>query len=155
MNRVRPVVLFIYLLSGVFLNGQSQDTVLTKGKIFSLYAPNFMTTAITLDLKNIDLTKDRLTLSLYNGTTNMYDTYVGVGDDHVYGGSTVSFTERGNVMTNLFLGSDSFLESNPLLIQNPVFFPGEDYRVRDSFNPYGATTMGEALFGGFLGLLFN
>ena len=155
MKSIKLAVWSVCLTLGTSLSAQSIDTLSIKRTTLSLYTPNRMMVSPTLDLKSIDFTKGALPLSLYNGTTQMYDTYVGVGDEHVYGGSSVSFNSRRNPIADLLLGTDSFLERNPLLMQNPAFFSGEDYRVRDSFNPYGASTLGEALFGGVLGLLFN
>ena len=59
-------------------------------------------------------------------------------------------------MTTLFLGNDSFIESNTLLLNQPLLLDEDvSYQVRDSFNPYGASNFSEAVLGGVLGLLFN
>ncbi len=157
MSSIKSAILLIYLLLGVSIYAQSKDTLLlAKGETFNFYVPNFTTINQTLSLKNFDFQKNLPTLSLYNKTTNMYDNYLNKGNGYMYSNSNFFFENKSNFFIDLFLGNNSFMQNNSL-IQNNYFMLGDDsvYRIRDSFNPYGASNMRQALVGGVLGLLFN
>ncbi|WP_076456525.1 hypothetical protein [Zobellia uliginosa] len=140
----------------ISLYAQSKDSLVTKGTTFHFHVPNFNATNHSLNFKSLSFPKNIPTLSLYNPTTNMYDNYLGDRNGYTYTNSTIFFDNKSNFFIDLFLGNDSFMESNSLMPNHP-FIWDEDatYRVRDSFNPYGATNMREALSGGVLSLLFN
>jgi len=157
MSRIKSILLSICLLLSVFLYAQSKDTLFAKGTTYNFHVPNFNATDYSLNFKSLSFPNNTPTLSLYNSTTNMYDNYSSNGNGHTYSNSTLFFENRSNFFIELFLENDSFMESNNSLMQNHFLIWGEEptYRVRDSFNPYGATNIREALVGGILGLLFN
>jgi len=156
MTNKKSISLIISLLLGISIFAQSKDTLMLKNSMFNINAPNFKSTDNSFGLKNIDFQKNTQSLFLYNRTTNLYDTYTNDGSTYRYSNSTVFFENKSNIFIDLYLGNNSFMESSSLM-QNTSFMRYENptYRVRDSFNPYGAANMQEALVGGVLGLLFN
>jgi len=156
MTNKKSISLIISLLLGISIFAQSKDTLMLKNSIFNINAPNFKSTDNSFGLKNIDFQKNTQSLFLYNSTTNLYDTYLHDGSTYIYSNSTVFFDNKSNIFIDLYLGNNSFME-NSSHMQNASFRLHENatYRVQDSFNPYGATNIQEALVGGFLGLLFN
>jgi len=156
MTNKKSILLLICLLLGISICAQTKDTLLLKNPMFNFNTPNFTRTDNTFGLKNIDFQKNASSLFLYNSTTNLYDTYINDGSTYIYSNSTIFFENKSNIFIDLYLGNNSFMESNSLM-QNTSFILDKNatYWVRDSFNPYGAANMREALVGGVLGLLFN
>ena len=157
MNIINSVALIFCLFLSTVFYAQSKDT------LQGLKRANFMyhdSASAIIDqpsvLKNINFQKLTPTLVLYNKTTNMYNAYWNNNGSFSFS-SKATFRNRSNFFTTLFLGNDSFIESNTAFMQNRSFLLDEDttYQVRDSFNPYGASNINEALIGGVLGLLFN
>lgn len=126
-----------------------------KSATYNIYTPH-LTANQTFGLEKVDFHTEVPTLVLYNKTTNFYDSYLFNNDNYTYFNSSVIFKNRSNFFTDLFLGKDTFMESNSLM-PNTFFMLDEDarYPIRDSFNPYGASNISEALVGGVLGFLFN
>ena len=149
------MVFLICLSLSISLYAQ-KDSWGAKDTTFYFQVPNSNITNHSLNFKSLSVPKNIPSLSLYNPTTNRYDNYLGNGDDYIYSNSTIFFENKANFFTNLFLGNDSFMQNNSLMQSHPLIWDEDStYRVRDSFNPYGATNMREALLGGILGLLFN
>ncbi|RXG15000.1 hypothetical protein DSM03_104158 [Leeuwenhoekiella aestuarii] len=94
-------------------------------------------------------------LSLYNPTHNWYDTYSVTEDGYTPNTTLMSYVPQAHVLTDGFSGSD--LSQALVRTQFNFFDPGFNTinPVRDSFNPYGASTIKDALLSGVLGILFN
>lgn len=155
MKIIKSVLFFLFL--SISFYGQNGDS-LQNSKRFrpALYTPGLGDTNGHYVLKMPNFQTDVPTLVLYNKTTNLYDTYLNINNSYIYSGATTRFKNRSNFFTSLFLGNDSFSESNSLLPNRSILLTDDlNYRVRDSFNPHGASTISEALLGGVLGLLFN
>lgn len=152
----------VFIICGIFLSmsfyGQSNDSLQKLNDTKSiLHFSGISSQDQTFDFKNLNFHSDAPSLVLYNDTTNSYDTYLNYNGNYSYFGSSTIFRNKSNFLTNLFLGNDSFVESNSLLINNRFLLLDEDvsYMVRDSFNPNGASNFSEAVIGGVFGLLFN
>lgn len=152
MKITKPVLLIIFLLISISFYGQTKDSV----QNLDFLSSNFSTTQESLFTHDLDIHSQTSSLILYNRTTKLYDTYSVADSIYVYRGSTSTFKPKTNFLTTLFLGNNSFVESNTLLENRTLLlYEDADYRVRDSFNPHGASNLSEALIGGFFGLLFN
>ena len=157
MKIINSVVLIFCLFLSMSFYGQTNDSLQNVNTLNSrFYTPGFTAIDQPITLKKLDLQTKAPTLVLYNKTTNLYDIYLDVNDSYSYSGSKIMFRPESNFFTTLFLGNDSYIESNTL-IPNSSLLLGEDvsYPVRDSFNPNGASNFSEALIGGVFGLLFN
>jgi len=134
--------------------GQTDDSIQNINSV--LYFSGSYSIDQPIGLEKLDVQEEMPSLVLYNRTTNSYDTYLSNNGSYSYSGSNTHFKNKSNFFTNLFLGNNSFSESNSLL-PNSSFLLEEDgsYIVRDSFNPNGASNFSEAVLGGVLGLLFN
>ena len=136
----------------ISIHAQIKDSVLNTSNLSS----NSSTSSPTYFANNQDLYKSKYTLVLYNSTLDLYDTYSATSDVYNYSGSTKFYKPKTNFLTTLFLGNDSFGESNTVLEHRSMLLADDvSYRIRDSFNPHGASNMSEALIGGVFGLLFN
>ncbi|MCH4822098.1 hypothetical protein ML462_02845 [Gramella lutea] len=137
--------------------GQANDSIPNlKSKTFSLYNTSSRSMDQPVTLKKLDIEPETPTLVLYNNSTNLYDIYFNVNDAYSYGGSNTIFETNSNFFTTLFLGNDSFTESNTLLPNTSLLLDQDvRYIARDSFNPNGASNFYEAVLGGVLGLLFD
>ena len=94
-------------------------------------------------------------ISLYNPTHNWYDTYTATEDGYTPNNTLMSYIPQNQVFKDGFSGHD--LGQALVLTQYNLFNPGFNTinPVRDSFNPYGASTMKDALLSGVLGMLFD
>lgn len=157
MKIIKLIILVFSLSLSIPIYAQAKDILHNENKAANnFYNSNLTTLNQTFGIEKLDFQKKVPTLVLYNKTTNFYDTYLYIGSDYTYINSNVIFKNRSNIFIDLFLGNDFFMESNSLM-PNTSFILDEDarYPVRDSFNPYGASNISEALLGGVLGLLFN
>ena len=155
MKIIRSIYLIFFFLFSVSFYGQVNDSLqYFKDSKSILY---FSSNDDPLDLDKLNFQSEASSLVLYNGTTNSYNMYSNFGGDYSYKGSTTIFRNKSNFFTTLFLGNDSFVEGNTLLVNNKSLLLDEDvsYMVRDSFNPNGASNFSEAVLGGVLGLLFD
>lgn len=156
MKVIRPVLILCSLFLGMSFYGQTNDSLQNLKKKSVLYFPGFSTNDQSSSLKKLDFQTVAAPLVLYNGTTNAYDIYSNYNGGYSYSGSNTIFKTKSNFLTTLFLGNDSFVESNTLLLHRSLSLDeNHSYRVRDSFNPNGASNFSEAVLGGVFGLLFN
>ena len=156
MKIARSVLLISSLFLSITFYGQTNDSLQNVKSLRSkLYTSTFSSVDQPIVFKKLDIQTKAPTLVLYNNTTNLYDIYLNV-NNYSYSGSSTVFKNKSNFFTTLFLGHDSFSESNSPL-QNRSLLLDQDVRyiVRDSFNPNGASNFSEAVLGGVLGLLFN
>lgn len=157
MKIFRSVLIIFFLLLSMSFYGQTNDSLQNlKSKKTILYFSSFSSNDKPFALEKLNVPTKTPKLVLYNRTTNSYDKYLNHNGSYSYSGSTTIFKNKSNFFTALFLGNDSFTESNTLLLNRSLLL-GEDvsYRVRDSFNPNGASNFSEAVLGGVFGLLFN
>ncbi|MBZ9632189.1 hypothetical protein LB465_15510 [Salegentibacter sp. LM13S] len=155
MKITKPLILIFCLFSSLSFYAQTKDSIKS---ISSKFYTHVGSSAIDqpLSLKKLNFQRSTPSLVLYNSTTNLYDIYLDGNGSYSYSGSNIRFRHKSNFLTTLFLGNDSFTESNTLLPNSTLLLDEDDtYRVRDSFNPHGASNISEALIGGVLGLLFN
>ena len=155
---MKSVLIIFSLFLSMSFYGQTNDTLQKlKDSKSILYFSSISSNDHTIDLDKLNLQKEAPILVLYNGTTNSYDHFINNNGSYSYSGSATFFKNKSNILTTLFLGNDSFIESNTLLINNSSLLLDEDvsYMVRDSFNPNGASNFSEAVLGGVFGLLFN
>lgn len=94
-------------------------------------------------------------ISLYNPTHNWYDTYTATEYGYTPNTTLMSYVPQDQVLADGFAGNE--LGQALVRTQYNLFDPGFNTinPVRDSFNPYGASTMKDALLSGVLGMLFN
>lgn len=154
---MKSLVLTFFLCLTVPFYGQTKDSLeIAEGLNLNLYDPGFSNKEQPNLLQNFNTTSQTSNLVLYNGTTNLYDVYSASGEGYTYSSSTTQFRPKSNFFTTLFLGNDSFTENKTLLRNRSLLLDEDDsYRVRDSFNPHGASNFSEAIIGGVLGLLFD
>lgn len=155
MNRIKSVVLLIYISLNLSVYAQTNDTLLTKSAAINLSVAKFNTTGHTFRLKSLKIPKRKTTISVYNKTTNLYDNYLENRNGYIYSNSNIIFETKSNFLIDLFMGNNSFNQNNSLMQNHYMLDVHSTYRVRDSFNPHGASNIREALVGGFLGLLFD
>ena len=148
-----PVIFFFLSLSMSFY-GQKKDSLQTGYDLnFNNSSTVFSTSQV---LENFDYQAQYSKLFLYNNTTNLYNVYSNTDDSYVQNSFTNVYRPKSNFFTNLFLGNDRFPENNTLLLNKSLLIDEDvSYRVRDSFNPHGASNFSEAILGGVLGLIFN
>ncbi|WP_298248322.1 hypothetical protein [uncultured Christiangramia sp.] len=152
MKSLKPLLFILVLTFSISINAQIKDSVSSVSDSSS----DSSTSSPTYFANNQDLYKSNYTLVLYNSTTDLYDTYSATSDVYYYSGSTKFYKPKTNFLTTLFLGNDSFGESNTVLEHRSILLADDvSYRIRDSFNPHGASNMSEALIGGVFGLLLN
>ena len=158
MKIIRSILLIVSFFLSMSFYGQTIDSLQNgNNKKSIIYSSGFSSYDQKFDLQKLNIEAKEPTLMLYNRTTNSYDTYLTKNDSYSYIGSNVIFKNKSNFFTTLFLGDDSFIEGNSLLLNSSSLLLDEDvsYRVRDSFNPNGASNFSEAVLGGVFGLLFN
>lgn len=158
MKIIKPLLLIIPFFLSISIYGQTDDSLkYLENKRPDLLVSNFSSNDEQFGLRVWNVGKKEQPLLLYNRNTNSYDIYLNYNGNYSYSGSSTIFKNKSNFFTTLFLGNDSFLESNTLLMNNRSLLLDEDvsYMVRDSFNPNGASNFSEAILGGVLGLLFN
>ena len=157
MKIFRSILLINSLFLSIAFYGQTNDSLQNNNNKKSIV--NFSGSSSQdqdFDLKKLNFETNVPTLFLYNRTTNSYDTYLNNDGNYTYSGSSTIFRNEPNFFTTLFLGNDSFIESNTLLLNRSLLLDEDvSYRVRDSFNPNGASNFSEAVLGGVLGLLFD
>ena len=154
MKIFRSVLLICSLFLSMSFYGQTDDSVQNLNSV--LYFSGSYSTDEPIGLEKLNVQEEMPSLVLYNRTTNSYDTYLSNNGIYSYSGSNTHFKNKSNFFTNLFLGNNSFSESNSLLPKSSLLLEEDgSYIVRDSFNPNGASNFSEAVLGGVLGLLFN
>lgn len=156
MKFIKSVLIIFTLFLSMSFYGQKNDSLqnVTNTKSI-LYLSNFSSND-HLSIEKLNVQTKTASLVLYSRTTNSYDTYLDSKGVYSYSGSSTIFKNKSNFFTTLFLGNDSFIESNTLLLNKSLLLEEDvSYRVRDSFNPNGASNFSEAVLGGVLGLLFN
>ena len=158
MKHINSVFILLCFFLSMSFYGQANDSIKSmKDTTSILKFSGISSQNQRFDFKGLNLQSDAPSLVLYNGTTNSYDTFLNYDGNYSYSGSSTIYKNESNFFTTLFLGNDSFLESNSLLMNNRSLLLDEDvsYMVRDSFNPNGASNFSEAIIGGVFGLLFN
>ena len=156
MKFIKSVLIIFTLFLSMSFYGQKNDSLqnVTNTKSI-LYLSNFSSND-HLSIEKLNVQTKAASLVLYSRPTNSYDTYLDSNGVYSYSGSSTIFKNKSNFFTTLFLGNDSFIESNTLLLNKSLLLEEDvSYRVRDSFNPNGASNFSEAVLGGVLGLLFN
>ncbi|WP_141878056.1 hypothetical protein [Gramella sp. Hel_I_59] len=152
MKSLKPILFISFLMFSISIHAQIKDSALNTSNLSS----DISTSSPTYFANNQDLYKSKYTLVLYNSTKNLYDTYSATSDVYNYSGSTNIYKPETNFLTTLFLEDDSIGESEMVLEHRSMLLDDDvSYRIRDSFNPHGASNMSEALVGGVFGLLFN
>ena len=157
MKIFKPIVLICSLFLCISLHGQTNDSLQNvNSKKSILYFSTISSNDQYVSLEDVNVQAEVPPLVLYNRTNNYYDSFLANNGTFEYSGTTTSFKNESNFLMTLFLGNDSFIESNPLLLNRSLLLDqDETYQVRDSFNPHGASNFSEAILGGVLGLLFD
>lgn len=155
MKIVRCISIIFSLLFSISFYGQVNDSIkiLKDSKSILYHSAN----GVSFDLVRNHFKSKIPTLTLYDPAISSYNTYSSFNGSYIYSGVTSRFKKKPNFFTRLFLGDDSFVENNALLVSNRSLLLGENdsYMVRDSFNPNGVSNFSEAIIGGVLGLLFD
>ena len=149
------------------INSQSRDILFDKINLYDgmeiiNYEPtnilgSFYSNTNFTKMKN--LINDEYSISIYNSFLNTYDNYLADDEGNfTFSRSNAFFNNnKSNFFTTLFLGYYSEAESNLIIQDNYPLTIYEDKAsvIRDSFNPHGASSIGQALLGGFFSTLFN
>ena len=156
MKIIRSVFMIFSLFVSMSFYGQTNDSLQNVKSLKSILYFSSFSSNDHPGLEKLNVQEKVPSLVLYNRTTNYYDTYLSNNGSYSYSGSNTIYKNKSNFFTTLFLGNDSFIESNTLLLNRSLLLDEDvSYQVRDSFNPNGASNFSEAVLGGVLGLLFN
>ncbi|MBZ9629710.1 hypothetical protein LB465_02880 [Salegentibacter sp. LM13S] len=156
MKKNKFVVLICCLFICLSFYGQTNDSLQNVNSVKSnFFNSGFSKVDQPFVPKKLNIQTNASTLVLYNKTTNLYDNYVGNNDSYGYSSSNTMFRNKSNFFTTLFLGNASSMENNTLLPNRSLLLKDDNYIIRDSFNPNGASNFSEAVIGGVLNLIFN
>ena len=143
----------IFCVSGVAVAQTGIPSVTRSAHLFAFQSKPDLTLNTTSSL-SLNLPERKPVLSLYNPIANWYDTYLPVQEGYVKNKTIMTSSQNPRFLNDVFQGSD--LNHKSLV---GIQFTGPSVStiilVQDSFNPYGVSTMGDALVAGVLGLLFN
>lgn len=154
MNLLKSFLVVGCLVIGSSIFAQQNNTVTVtttfNKSVTSLQMPVQAKLAPTLTLPEFTSA-----ISLYSPTHNWYDTFIPTGDAYVQSSSIMHQVSQTNFLRDGFSGNE--LSQTLVRSQYNLFAPGFNTinPVRDSFNPYGASTMRDALLSGVLGMLFD
>ena len=154
MSFLKTLVLVgIFCVSGVAVAQTGIPSVSKSVHLFALQSKPDLTLNTTSSL-SLNLPEREPVLSLYNPIANWYDTYLPVQEGYVNSKTLMTSSPNPRFLNDVFQGLD--LNRQSLV---GIQFTGPSVStiipVQDSFNPYGVSTMGDALVAGVLGLLFN
>ena len=154
MSFLKTLVLVgIFCVSGVAVAQTGIPSVTTSTHLYAFQSKPNLSLNTTPSL-SLNLPEPEPVLSLYNPVSNWYDTYLPVQEGYVKSSTLMTASPNPRFLNDVFQGAD--LNRQSLV---GIQFTGPAVStvipVQDSFNPYGASTVGDALVSGFLGLLFN
>ncbi len=148
MNKIKFLFFFLCISISSSLCAQLKDSLSTKHRLFASSNTSITTPSFNFNFKNRSPKKEVI-FSAFNPGTLVYDHYMHDGNTFIYSNSNLFYQGKTHPIINFMLDNDSFIRQDNYLIQK------NNYRYRDSFNPYGASNIHDALLGGFIGLLFN
>lgn len=140
------VSLTIWTQKNYFVQG---SITINYSSIMSYEPNNYKVFDYSQYFKNIDFSKQEYIFSSFNRTSSLYDNYFIDDTTFTFSNSNMMYKPKSNILTDLFIENSNNIQYHSFGINN-VGMP-----VRDSFNPYGTTSIKTAIKGGILGLLFN
>ncbi len=149
------VLLCIFSLGGL-ATAQSSLSPATSSVHFHALPDRIDLSQDTTGLLSLNLPKREPVISLYNATHQWYDTYFPTPEGYVKSNTLMNPSPQTRFLNPVFPGTETTSLSPSLA---SIRFKGPAVStiipLRDSFNPYGTATVGDALVSGFLGLLFD